>query len=211
MDQLNYLIFSVILIIWCFIHSFLISIKFLAYVKIRLGAKFKFYRILYNLFSLITFIPIIVYSEFNRGQLILIWKGYFHIFQGIMLFTAVYLFISGGKYYDGLIFLGIRQLRNSSNQKSLASGGDLEISGILGVIRHPWYSGAILFLWSRNLDMNQFIANTILTAYLIIGSYLEEKKLLIEFGEKYRTYQQQVSMLFPYKWFAAKITKRNIT
>ena len=127
-----------------------------------------------------------------------------------MLFTAVYLFISGGKDYDGLIFLGIRQLRNSAHQKALTSSGDLKISGILGVIRHPWYSGAILLLWSRNLDMNQFIANIILTAYLIIGSYLEEKKLLNEFGEKYRTYQQQVSMLFPYKWLFSKITKKDI-
>ena len=210
MDQLNYILFSVMLIIWCIIHSFLISNKFLAQIKSRLGARFKFYRIFYNVFSLITFIPLFIYSEFNRGELILIWNGYLHIIQGVMLFTAVYLFISGGKDYDGLIFLGIRQLRISAHQKALTSSGDLKISGILGVIRHPWYSGAILLLWSRNLDMNQFIANIILTAYLIIGSYLEEKKLLNEFGEKYRTYQQQVSMLFPYKWLFSKITKKDI-
>ena len=41
---------------------------------------------------------------------------------------------------------------------------------------------------------------------LLIGSRLEENKLLQEFGDDYRQYQQQVSMLFPYKWLKAKLT-----
>jgi methanethiol S-methyltransferase len=36
-----------------------------------------------------------------------------------------------------------------------------------------------------------------LTAYLFIGAYFEERKLVREFGEAYRGYQQRTPMFFP--------------
>jgi hypothetical protein len=38
-----------------------------------------------------------------------------------------------------------------------------------------------------------------------VGSFLEERKLVREFGDKYQEYQQAVSMLFPWRWLKAKI------
>jgi protein-S-isoprenylcysteine O-methyltransferase Ste14 len=40
---------------------------------------------------------------------------------------------------------------------------------------------------------------------LIVGTCLEEKKLIREFGEKYIAYQKRVSMLIPYRWLRSKI------
>jgi protein-S-isoprenylcysteine O-methyltransferase Ste14 len=79
----------------------------------------------------------------------------------------------------------------------------------LSIIRHPWYSATILILWSRNVDLSALIVNVILILYLIYGTYLEEKKLVVEFGDEYRLYQQSVSMLFPSKWLRSKILARN--
>ena len=47
----------------------------------------------------------------------------------------------------------------------------------------------------------------ILTVYLIIGTFLEERKLVYEFGDQYRNYQKQVSMLLPLKWLNLKFRK----
>jgi len=205
MNMSNYILLSLILIIWCIIHSLLISNKFISFIQITLGTKFRFYRIFYNTFSLITFFPIILYSEFNKGEYIFTWTGNSRIIQGAMLAISLFLFIAGTKHYDGLVFLGIRQIKSFSNQKALTESGDLDTNGILSVIRHPWYSASILLLWSRNIDINSCLVNVILTSYLIIGSFFEENKLSVKFGEKYRSYQQNVSMLFPYKWFKSKI------
>jgi protein-S-isoprenylcysteine O-methyltransferase Ste14 len=205
MSQISYLIVAISLIVWCIIHSFLISNKFISIIKSKLGTKYRFYRLAYNLFSLVTFVPIILYSESIKGDYIFVWSGYLQIIRGAILLISIFLFIAGAKHYDGTVFLGIRQIKYLSNQKSLTDSGNLDVKGILSVLRHPWYSATILLLWSRNINMNIFIVNVILTSYLIIGSYLEEKKLIIEFGEKYRLYQQNVSMLFPYKWLKSKI------
>ena len=81
----------------------------------------------------------------------------------------------------------------------------MDISGILSVIRHPWYTASILIIWTRHLDVSALIVNLILTLYLIIGTYLEEQKLIDELGDEYRLYQKNVSMLFPFKWLKLRI------
>jgi len=120
-------------------------------------------------------------------------------------YNLIILFIAGAKQFNGFVFLGIHQIKNSTTHTSLNQSGRLDAGGILSVIRHPWYAATILLLWARNIDISTCLVNTILTAYLIIGSYLEERKLIIEFGDEYRSYQQDVSMLFPYKWLKSKI------
>lgn len=59
----------------------------------------------------------------------------------------------------------------------------------------------------RQMDVSAMVVNVILTIYLIVGTVLEEKKLVSEFGEKYRNYQEKVSMLIPYKWLKEKIIR----
>lgn len=201
----NYLILSISLIVWCTIHSTLISNQFISLVGTKTGSMTRFYRLFFNLFSLVTFIPIILFSISIKGENFFRWTGYLQFIRGIAIFTSLYLFYAGAKHYDALQFLGIRQMKNFSNHKALTDSGNLNISGILSVIRHPWYSASIIIIWARNIDMSVFIVNVILTFYLIIGTYLEEKKLVFEFGEQYRSYQRSVSMLFPYKWLKSKI------
>jgi protein-S-isoprenylcysteine O-methyltransferase Ste14 len=125
--------------------------------------------------------------------------------QVILLGIAVLLFFRGGRHYDARQMLGIKQIREGTSNRVITDTGELDTSGILGITRHPWYLATILFIWARQLDVSAILVNVILTFYLIIGTYLEEKKLVREFGERYRTYQKRVSMLTPYKWLKSKI------
>ena len=125
--------------------------------------------------------------------------------QVILLGTAVLLFVYGGRNYDVRQMLGIKQIKERTSNKALTDTGELDTSGILGITRHPWYLAAILFLWGRQLDVSAIILNVIFTGYLIVGAYLEEKKLVAEFGQKYLAYQKRVSMLIPYKWLKSKV------
>ena len=88
---------------------------------------------------------------------------------------------------------------------AITDTGELDTSGVLGITRHPWYLATLLLIWARPMDVSAIIVNVILSAYLIVGTCLEEKKLVREFGEKYLAYQREVSMLIPYKWLKSKI------
>ncbi|MBT8373789.1 MAG: hypothetical protein KJN80_02640, partial [Deltaproteobacteria bacterium] len=96
---------------------------------------------------------------------------------------------------------------------TLSQSGDIDTSGILSFTRHPWYLAAIIFVWvvHREISVSTLIVNVVLTIYLVIGTILEEKKLIIELGDQYRDYIEKVSMLFPAKWIFAKLLKLNHT
>ncbi len=87
----------------------------------------------------------------------------------------------------------------------MTGGGGLDSSGILGVIRHPWYVAVFILLWVGDLTPSKIIINVILSGYLVIGTFLEERKLVLEFGDRYRKYQAEVSMFIPLKWLRRKL------
>ncbi len=129
--------------------------------------------------------------------------------QVLVIVTAVLLFFLGGRNYDVRQFLGIKQIKEGTSNKAMTDTGEIDTSGVLGITRHPWYLATILIIWARQLDVSVILVNIILTSYLIVGTYLEEKKLIREFGEKYLIYQKRVSMLIPYKWLKSIIIKRH--
>jgi protein-S-isoprenylcysteine O-methyltransferase Ste14 len=60
------------------------------------------------------------------------------------------------------------------------------------------YLALIVFLWCQTFRTVDIVVNIILTIYVIIGTILEEKKLILEFGDAYKKYQQEVPMLIPF-------------
>jgi protein-S-isoprenylcysteine O-methyltransferase Ste14 len=100
--------------------------------------------------------------------------------------------------YDSLSFFGIRQILNFANPKTAAAPVVLKRNGLLGVVRHPMYFALILYLWCQIFRTMDLVINTLLTLYVIIGTWLEERKLVLEFGEAYLRYQKQVPMLIPF-------------
>jgi protein-S-isoprenylcysteine O-methyltransferase Ste14 len=146
-----------------------------------------------------------VYSFSIKGQPVFRWEGGFRIVQGLLMVSAFLLFIGGARRYDLVQFLGIRQVRENNTCTALTDDCRLDSGGILGMVRHPWYAGGILIVWARNLDVAAILTSLVITMYFIIGSFLEERKLLAEFGEEYIDYHRRVSMLFPFKWIMQKL------
>ena len=204
-DYTSYTLFSLAIIAWCVLHSAMISVSVTEYLKKRLESAFRFYRLFFNLVSILTLIPVALFAYSIKTQVIFDWSGYWRIGQVILLGTAVLLFILGGRNYDVRQMIGIKQIKEGTSNKALTNTGELDTSGILDITRHPWYLAAILFIWGRQMDVSAIILNIIFTCYLIVGTYLEEKKLIEEFGEKYLAYQKRVSMLIPYKWLKSKV------
>ncbi len=87
--------------------------------------------------------------------------------------------------------------------------GNFKTTGASGVVRHPWYLGGIILVWSAFAQMypSTVIRAIIISCYFVIGSVLEERKLLAHYGMIYSVYQEQVSMLLPLKWVSACIRK----
>ena len=194
---------------WCFLHSFLISPTVTGLVRKRFENGYRYYRLFYNLTALATLIPVSIYTFSLRGQPVFSWEGPLRIVQGMLGIFAMLFFIGGARRYDLALFLGIRQIRKQTSCAILTDDCHPDTGGILKMVRHPWYAGGILIVWSRNLDVSAILTNLIITLYFIIGAFIEERKLRMEFGEEYIQYQRRVSMLFPLKWIIQHLSEVN--
>lgn len=207
--EMGYILLIILCCVWCMIHSGMISSSVTSYIKEKLGSKYNFYRLFFNFIAITTFIQLLHYSEGIRGQLIFRWDGFLSVIQLLLGAAALFLYVSGALKYDMLEFFGIRQIISGNSYSTLSASGNIETSGILNLTRHPWYLATIIFIWVISMDMyvSTIIVNTILTVYVLIGTVLEERKLVTEYGDNYRDYKKQVSMLFPFKWLFFQISK----
>ena len=65
-------------------------------------------------------------------------------------------------------------------------------------VRHPLYLFALILIWSTpRFSTDQLLFNVLWTAWVIVGTKLEERDLLVDFGQTYRQYQASVPMLIP--------------
>jgi protein-S-isoprenylcysteine O-methyltransferase Ste14 len=206
---MEYLVLILLWITWCVIHSGMISLTVTGYLKNVLGSFYKFYRLFFNLIALTTFIPLIFYSKSLKGPVLFRWEGYLTIIQIALLIIVISLFISGLYKYNIMQVLGIRQIKSGKSHSTLSESGDIDTSGILSITRHPWYLATVILVWTyfREMYVSTLIVNIILSIYLVIGTILEERKLIIELGDSYRDYMNRVSMLFPTKWILSRLFK----
>jgi len=178
---------------WGSIHSLLASLAFKNFLRRRLGDGFmKFYRLLYNIFAVISLAPVIYLMvslpDKTLYQVPTPWNFLMLAGQALsilLLFVAVL-------QTDLLSFAGLRQLIEEEKK------GGLVTSGLYRSVRHPLYTFSLLILWfSPVMSTNSLIVYTALTIYVLIGIFFEERKLLHEFGQAYVEYKSRTPMLLP--------------
>jgi methanethiol S-methyltransferase len=199
---MNLFLLCILWLCWCTMHSVLIDASVIGLVKKHWSGCTRYYRLFYNALSLGTLLPLVIVTRMTEGQVVFSWEGAIVPIRLVLLLAAVLLFRGGAKKYDLQYFLGIRQLQTGEEHLLLSEITEFTETGVFGIIRHPWYLGSLLLLWSGLSDYSLpvFLAVCILSVYLVIGTMLEERKIIARYGEAYCHYRQRVSMLFPWKW-----------
>lgn len=190
-------------ILWCSLHSLLIAVSVTDYLKKRMGARYPYYRLVYNFAALVTLAPVALYSFSMVEAPIFRWTGPLAVIKYTLLFAGIYLFIAGARHYPLSKFMGIDAIRRQAPPEP--SG--FVASGILSAIRHPWYAGGILIVWARDISLSALLINIVISGYFIVGAFLEERRLIREFSDDYRDYQKKVPILFPWKWLWAWVAR----
>ena len=108
---------------------------------------------------------------------------------------------------DYLEFLGFKQAyrgllaifgRPAAAPELRLFGTDrLDVGGVYNWVRHPMMVGGLLFLLTSGPSLNNMVYTAMYTAYMVIGGYYEERRLIRVFGEDYRRYQRRVGAFFP--------------
>ncbi len=192
-------------IAWCALHSALIAPGVRHAARRVLGRADRAYRLAYNLLSALTLAPLLLWTRALGGPTVFDWWGAWVPVSLVLLAASGALFWYGAGSYDLRTFVGLRQLREGGRRTGLTASGRLSRAGALGFIRHPWYSAGILFLAAGSKTGASATAALILGGYLMAGAFLEERRLIGEFGDDYRAYRREVSMFVPMKWLRKRL------
>lgn len=174
------------------LHSWLAGNDLKALVGRRWPGLMPAYRLFFNAAATVLLLPPLWLTWSYPGEALWHWPAWIAWPAAI---AAIAGYLWSLSWYDGLDFLGIRQWRE---RRSAGDWRDrLAISPLHRYVRHPWYSLGLLFLWTRDLNAGWLVATLAITAYLVVGSRMEERKLIETFGEPYRRYRARVPALVP--------------
>lgn len=194
--------FLISFVIWALVHSITASTATKTAFRNRFGdrAYQGFYRLIYNLISLVTLLPIlaILWSLVPQFTLWIIPTPWRFITMGIQLLALIGLAISLLQT-DIWSFVGLRQAaRFLSGAADPSVPNKFVNTGTYRWVRHPLYFFSLLFLWLNPVMMlSAFLFNVLATLYFWVGSIYEERRLLADFGEAYSEYQRLVPGLLP--------------
>lgn len=196
---MKYLYISTLWAAYCALHSFLISNWLTNKISDKLKKYFAFYRLFYVIFSLVLLIWLIKYSSNYADGIIIEYSFPLSLIRSMLMYGAIVIFIWAFFFdYDSLHFFGIRQILNMNKNLTINPDVAIKKRGLLGMVRHPMYFALIIYLWTQTFRLLDIYVNIVLTIYVLIGTILEEKKLILEFGKSYEKYQNEVPMLIPF-------------
>jgi methanethiol S-methyltransferase len=201
----KYLLIALMWTGYCSLHSFLIGIRFTDLMKHLLKNYYAFYRIFYVSISLALLIPLINYTAQLDNKVIITYGLTINILRYVLILGSLLMFFWAFFFnYDSLSFFGIRQALSFGKIKKVNPSEEVKKNGLLGIIRHPMYLALIIYLWCQTFRMSDIVVNIVLTIYIIIATRLEEKKLVLEFGDTYVKYQKEVPMFIPFSKIKVK-------
>ena len=175
------------------LHSVLAGVKLKNRLERVMGRYYRYYRLLYTCLAFLELGLILVYQTSHAS--ILLFSSQVVFVAGIPL-AAIGIYIMGiciKKYFANLSGIDVF----TKDEQPMV----LEISGLHRYMRHPLYAGTLLFMWSLFLlfpYLSNLIACVVSTAYVLIGISLEEKKLVMEYGERYVLYARKTPKLIPF-------------
>lgn len=164
-------------------------------LRVLPAAASRWYRAAYNVASLglTAVVGDGLLRNVERSDAIIFHEGVRSVVSNSVAVLAAAGFVSVCTAYDMLFFFGVKA----------APSQPLGWCTLHRFVRHPWYTCALAFLWSRSMDRAKLLSTFMMTLYFFVGSRFEERRLCNMpggAGARYRRYCTLVPGIIPLPW-----------
>lgn len=149
---------------------------------------------------------------------VIFWQGTSNLFEAegltrvilrVLFILPIAGFVWGAKALGLFDPFGIKEILDYQHDRKPRPIA-FTIKGPYRWIRHPLYLFMLVMIWScPNLTTDRLLFNILWSAWICIGTLLEERDLVEQFGDAYRDYQKKVPMLLPFKFFRKELPNSN--
>ena len=155
----------------------------------------RYYRLFFSLQGGLTLLPALILAWMLPDQRL--WAIPFPwviLTLAVQALAAVGLLV-GVAQTGGMRFIGLEQ---AMDPDSVRRPPQLVVRGFYRWVRHPLYLFGLVLIWLLPvMSANLLAINLGATAYLLLGTIPEERKLRQEFGPAYDEYRKQTPWLIP--------------
>ena len=177
------------------LHSLLAALNVKAWLTRQWPGMAPYYRLAYNGVAVIALLPLFWAVTVIPGESLWRWNGLWAWLANGLALAALIGFYRSTRHYDMDEFLGLKPWREG--RRDAVEHDGFYLSPYHRHVRHPWYSFGLLLIWTRDMNAPFLVSAMAMTLYFIVGSHLEERKLVAGFGAVYREYMQRVPGLIP--------------
>lgn len=99
---------------------------------------------------------------------------------------------------DHFDLFGLKQIYANLKRRTVTQPGFMKF-GLYKVVRHPIMTGFLIAFWATpTMSVGHLLFAVVTTGYIVIAVlHLEERDLVAQIGEDYRTYQREVPAFVP--------------
>jgi protein-S-isoprenylcysteine O-methyltransferase Ste14 len=182
-----------LLLLWAMyfiLHSLLAAEPVKHWFQRVTGISRQAYRVVYNLFNFVGLVGLL-WLQISTHDTPVYRNTTGITLAGLVLSLAgIAIMIQSAREYELSSFLGFTK----------ETYMPLQVKGLHKYMRHPLYSGTLLFFIGICVVF-PFYKNwyllLLMIFYLFIGMWLEERKLIDVFGDEYKDYMKRVKRLIP--------------
>lgn len=192
MSVANHLIYALLWLGFAMSHSVLAGADLRRGMGRLVG---RAHRLVYNALALLALLAVLATGHWLAGSalpfmmpLALRWVMNAAVIAGLVLG-----WVALRSYHLGA-FIGTAQLRGADD-----TAAALSVSGLHRWMRHPLYSAVLLIVWGMARSELDVATACWVTLYLIIGSRIEEQRLIARYGDAYRRYRSTTPAFLP-RW-----------
>ncbi len=172
--------------IYLFLHSLLAAEA----VKSKISISPKVYRLGYSIFSAVGLIWLMIKMAFIQPEYLYAPTNFTKYLGMVISSWGVIIVMIAFRQISVWAFIGLKKEEKS----------ELITTGIHARMRHPIYTGTIMLVIGMLIAVPNFsvlVSVISILIYLPVGIYLEEKKLISVYGQKYLDYKNEVKAILP--------------